>query len=132
LQESSARLESVLQSEQYNMLAIADALCGLEQVMEEVLTTLNSALTALPLPLHTSQPATLRQQNNDRLKEILLTLEPLVRDRKPRPCLPLLEELNGLQWPDHLRDTLKEVVALIQKYRMKEALSQLQAIVSAL
>ncbi|MBF0213255.1 MAG: response regulator [Magnetococcales bacterium] len=67
-------------------------------------------------------------RDDTRLLELLDHLRPLVHNRNPRPCLPILEEMHRLCWPEALQAELTKLDQLVRKYRMKEALPLLDSL----
>ncbi|MBF0184308.1 MAG: response regulator [Magnetococcales bacterium] len=99
-------------------------LSELQASMGEALRVIRAALSALPQKPAATLSA--KPVDNIRLLEALRRLVPLVQERQPRPCQPILEEICALQWPDDLLDLLQPTVQMIRKYRLKEALPPLK------
>ncbi|MBF0628737.1 MAG: response regulator [Magnetococcales bacterium] len=130
LREISAHVEQALEGEERTDLNAL--LCQLQQVLAQTVVTIEAALAALPASLRPVAPRQAAPVDHDRLLHCLTRLEPLILERKPRPCLPILEEMRGIQWPDSMREPLEQMAQMIQKYRMKEALVQLKELAARL
>ncbi|MBF0270806.1 MAG: response regulator [Magnetococcales bacterium] len=103
-----------------------------KQILDQTIATIETALSTLPT--HLRQPRIHKTPPKDKgqLLECLKRLEPLVLERKPRPCMAVLEEMRGLQWPEPLQESLEQLTQWIQKYRLKEALPLVRELMTGL
>ncbi|HCY87421.1 MAG TPA: hypothetical protein DHV36_19970, partial [Desulfobacteraceae bacterium] len=60
-----------------------------------------------------------------RLSELL----PHVRKRKPKRCKPLIERILQVRWPDDIQAEISKISRLIAKYKFKDALPALEALI---
>ena len=68
----------------------------------------------------------------DRLGQALAQLKPHLEKKRPQPCRPILEEMADLTWPSDMEDEIKTLSRLIKAYKMKEAMSVLDAMMARL
>jgi len=68
----------------------------------------------------------------DELVELLEELLPHIKTRKPKKCVPAIEQIPKLSWPDHLDKKVKELSKLIGRYKFKEAEAIAESIISEL
>jgi hypothetical protein len=66
------------------------------------------------------------------LLELLSTLDPLIQKRMPKPCKEVMQEINSYSWPDEYVHDIDRLDRLIGKYKFKDALPILEAIVEKL
>jgi CheY-like chemotaxis protein/HPt (histidine-containing phosphotransfer) domain-containing protein len=124
LEEASLQMENHLKTAPLDQAVATDAL---QMVLEAAMAHMRTALAALPqTPLPSATVSAHDHQDQQRLLQALRRLEPLVQERKPRPCQPILEEIRALHWPPALMELLQSMTQMIQKYRLKEALPVLQ------
>ncbi|MBF0098292.1 MAG: response regulator [Magnetococcales bacterium] len=125
LEEASLQLENHLKTAPLEQPLATDTL---QTTLEAALAQMRIALTTLPpmTPFAGATASAHDPQDQQRLVQALRRLEPLVQERKPRPCQAILEEIRALHWPPALADLLQPMTQMIQKYRLKEALPLLQ------
>ena len=69
-------------------------------------------------------------KSSEKLVELLESLLVNIKTRKPKKCEPIIEEISKNIWPEHLDKKIKELIKLIERYKFKEAETNLQAIIS--
>ncbi|GAB0057853.1 Sensor histidine kinase RcsC [Candidatus Magnetaquicoccaceae bacterium FCR-1] len=132
LQKASAQVERALSRGEDPATGLTEALIDMKEALDQAVKTIEGALAR---PKGTGPTVSLQKplpQDHGQLLTRLRELEPLILERKPRPCMPILEEMRRVHWPEPLRDSLEQLSNLIQKYRLKEALPLLQTIAGQL
>ncbi|MEO5346471.1 MAG: PAS domain S-box protein [Magnetococcus sp. YQC-9] len=62
----------------------------------------------------------------DALLPLIEEMLPHVRESRPRPCLPLVTSMLAMGWSGEIGASIAKLDQLMRKYRMKEALSELE------
>jgi PAS domain S-box-containing protein len=66
--------------------------------------------------------------STDTLQEILLRLEPHIRKSQPKGCVPHIEEIEAVSWPDEYARDLRKLISLVRGYKFREAQVILESI----
>ncbi|MBF0163320.1 MAG: response regulator [Magnetococcales bacterium] len=131
LREISQAIESGL-GETARPATFPEQMEGLRHTLAQTIATIETGLAALSSGRGPPTPPPARLRDAGLLLACLKRLEPWVAQRKPRPCFPVLDEMQGVDWPDPLREPLENLTRMIQKYRLKEALPLLRELVARL
>lgn len=104
-----------------------DLVDAFDQELQSVLNVLSSYLETL----QPSDSATQDKQtgNMKDLAALLRELKPHVEKRKPKPCNAIIERISGYEWPYHIEKDVSTISRLIKKYKYKDALPVLDALI---
>ncbi len=126
LQAAAAAVEAAIRSGQ------SDGLPGLLTAFGAALDVVVQGLAVLESqqapPVADSATVAARQE----MLEALQALEPHLQSRKPKPCRAAMGELEALSWPQNMADDAAELGKLVRKYRFKQALALVQALLEKL
>ncbi|MBF0370634.1 MAG: PAS domain S-box protein [Magnetococcales bacterium] len=127
LQTAAADLEAALNdSDSENDLESLTR--AFAEAMEHMLPTLQQAFTtSREEPAEEKEPL-----DTARLLALLLQLQPHLQKRKPRPCVPILDQMQKAAWPDELSQSVTQLRQLVRKYKLKDALILLEQMIQDL
>ena len=60
--------------------------------------------------------------DSKKLQVYLKELEPILKKRQPKLCVPLMEKILSFSLPEEFREDIKKLSGLIKKYKFKEAI----------
>ncbi|MBF0226516.1 MAG: response regulator [Desulfobacterales bacterium] len=122
VQIEAGKVETLIKAR--NLAETLDAINSLAKVLDPVLKGLENIAEMNAQPFKTE--AELGDVN--RLKELLLEMQPSLQKKKPKPCKELLEKIGQNAWQEEFAKSLKEIEYFISKYKFNDA----STIVSAL
>ncbi|MBF0273351.1 MAG: PAS domain S-box protein [Magnetococcales bacterium] len=99
----------------------------LEEALRGVVRVIEAGCASLVLASPERTPAE-EAPRADRLLALVEEMLPHARESRPRPCLPLVTSMLAMGWQGEIGASIARLEQLLRKYRMKEALTALEAL----
>jgi two-component system, sensor histidine kinase and response regulator len=126
IQKAAEKVEQIIKNNQ---------LKGIDVLIDTLKEALELPMTDLKSIAHAQENEESNGEENpkgnlDQLREFLAELEPLLRKRKPKHCMSIIEKINAFDWPDEYKAILKNLGKLVSKYKFKDAAKTLSDLMS--